>query len=329
MEINKKIIDDILSKIPGHLSLVDFLTDALCISKESVYRRIRGDVAFTLEDIIKLSSRLNISLDDIMYANQNNEIKKQPIIFQSGLDKTFEPQKTFLNFLTAYAQNIDELSKHQDVDIMVATNRLMILTTVSYSHLFKFYYYKWMHQTQNNPLDFSLSDIILSDEIITLQEKLKKHARFGNHTYILDTCFLKNTIREIRYYYKRQLISNDDMILIQNDLYKFLDVMVFILSPKTEKGNYSSCIYLSENQVESSGLYCKYGDEQMISLWISYGISIMSQNPRICGPYYSWLNSLKKYSSLISGCNQVLQMKFINRQRDYIDNIMNKDLFYE
>lgn len=329
MDIKETIINKVLARIPAYLNPVDFLCDVLDISKESVYRRIKGEVSFTLEDMIKISSRLYISLDEIIYANQGGELGEQPIVFQSRSDQLFDPRKTFVEFLTAYIQNMEKISKEENVEIMVAANRLMILTSVSYDYLFKFYYYKWVHQTQLKPLNFSLSDAVLSDDIIALRDKLKEYPSIGTHTYVIDNYFLKNTIREIQYYYNRQLISENEMLLLQKDLYKFVDVMEYILHQKTEKELCAKYIYLSTTQIESSGLYYKYGDKQMINLWISYGINIRSDHPRICNTYYSWFNSLKKFSSLISGCDEFLQTKFISRQRTYIREIMNKDHFYE
>jgi hypothetical protein len=328
-ELRKKIVAKILAKIPSYINPVDFLHDVLDISKESIYRRIKGEISFTLEDLIKISSRLFISLDEIVYTSLDNEPGQQPIIFQSRSNKLFEPQQTFLDFLSAYIYNLDKTSKAKNLEVMVAANRLMILTVISFDHLFKFYYYRWIHQTQQKPLDFSLSDVVLSDDLIALQQKLKTYKRTGNHIYILDNYFLKSTIREIQYYYNRQLISEDEMLLLQDDLYKFIDVMEYIIKQSFEIEGYTNNIYISSTQIDSSGLYCRYDDEEAINLWISYGVSIRSTNAVMCKTYRSWFNSLKKYSNLISGCNEVLQIKFINQQRAYIKDIMNKDYSYE
>lgn len=326
--IKKKIVDTILAKVPIYLNPVDFLHEVLGISKESIYRRIKGEVSFTLEDLVKICSTLSISLDEIIYTNQDKGLSQQPIMFQSRSDKLFDPQRSFLEFLMAYAKNMEMTDKSKNVEIMVAANRLMILTTVSYNHLFKFYYYKWIHQTQQKPLSFCMSDVIISDEIFALQEKLKAFTHSGNHTYILDYFFLENTIREIHYYYKRQLISEEEILFLQKDLYKLIEVIEYRIRQKIEieRAEIEGCasyIYLSTIQIESSGLYCKCEDKESIHLWISYGINIRSDNSRICSTYRSWFNSLKKYSSLISGCNEILQAKFISKQRTCIQNMTN------
>ena len=325
----KRIVDKILDKIPSYLNPVDFLYETLNVSKESVYRRIKGEVAFSLEDMIKISSRLFISLDEIVYVEQENVLGRQPIIFQSDSDKLFDPQKSFLGFLQAYEQSMEMVAKSRDVEIMVAANRLMVLSAVSYDSLFKFYYFRWIHQTQQKPLDFSMSDVILSDEILFLQQKLKNYVRLGSRTHILDQYFLKNTIREIQYYYNRELITETEMLAIQEDLYKFVDTTDSILTYNTNHKSYTDLTYLTSMQINSSGLYCRCDDKEYVSLWISYGLFIRSENARICETYRSWIHSLKKYSSLISGCNEILRTRFINCQRKYVRDLMKKEDIYE
>jgi hypothetical protein len=324
----KRIVNKILAKIPAYLNPVDFLYETLNVSKESVYRRLKGEVAFSLEDMVKMSSRLFISLDEIVYANQENELGRQPIIFRSDSDKLFDPQKSFLNFLQAYDQSMEMVAKSQDVEIIAAANHLMILSAVSYDHLFKFYYFRWMHQTQYKPLDFSMSDVILSDELLFLQQKLKNHVHSGSHTHILDHYFLRNIIREIQYYYNRELITEAEMLIIQEELYEFIDATDSILRNNTGSKSYIDLTYISSMQINSSGLYCRCDDKEYVSLWISFGLFIRSENARICETYRNWLNSLKKYSSLMSGCNEILRTQFINCQRKYIKNLMNKKDLY-
>ncbi|MDH6354877.1 hypothetical protein M2132_001210 [Dysgonomonas sp. PH5-45] len=317
--LKKGIINNILAKIPAHLNPVDFLQDALNLSKESVYRRIKGEVSFSLTDIIKLSSVLSFTLEEIITDNDEAS-DPPPVTFNFRSNEMLEPQKTFSEILLAYVTDKEKLTKAKNVEVTVASNRLMILTSVYFDHLFKFYYYKWTQQTQQVSLNFSLSDIVLPQDIIELREKLKTVSTVGLHTYILDINFLKSTIQAIEYYYKRKLISEDEVVLLQKDLYAFIDIMEYTIKQKTDFGNVTN-IYLSTAQIESSGLYCKCDDEEKISLWISFGVTISSKSPEICKTYKSWLNSLKKYSSLITGCNEALQTEFIDQQRNFIKNI--------
>ena len=51
-------------KMPGGNNLASALTEILCIGKEAVYRRLRGEVAFTFNEAAVISRELGISLDN-------------------------------------------------------------------------------------------------------------------------------------------------------------------------------------------------------------------------------------------------------------------------
>lgn len=325
MDERKKILEAILERIPASMNPVDFLYQTLNISKESVYRRIRGEIDFTLKDMMKIASKLSVSIDELLFSSGLKITVDQPIVFHSRSDNSFDPQQTFLELLSEYGKSIDKIKKARHVEIIIAANRLMTITAVHFDHLFKFYYYKWIHQTQHESLNFCLSDVTLSDDIMNLQTKLKSQPPCGNYTCILDHSLLENTIREIRYYYKRKLISENEIHLLQQDLSEFIDIMDNTVTRKPDIEGYENNIYISATPIESTGLYCKNDDEQIINLWMSYGLNIRSNNPGMCDTYRSWLNTLKKYASLISGCNEALQISYINEQRDHIRNITNKE----
>lgn len=326
MILDKNIIDKILAKIPQHLNPVEFLHDILNISKESVYRRLRGDVAFTFEEVINLSSKLSFSLDEIVFSDEDHDLLQRPVAFQFRSNKMFDPQKTITEILSSFIRNQERVKEAKNAEVLVAANQLMVLTSAYYDYLFKFHYYKWIHQTQQMSLNFSFGDVVFSDEINDLRNKLKMYESRGEHTYILDHHFLKNTLKEVQYYYRRKLISEDDVVLLQKDFHSFIDLMEYKVKFKPKTADHTNYIYLSALKIDSNGLYCQTDGKETLDLWISFGTSIRTENPEICKTYKSWFNSLKKYSSLITGCNEILQSNFFDKQRSYVEAITSKDI---
>ena len=49
--IVNELIAAMKERIPRGINLANYLTDALCMGKEAVYRRLRGEVAFTFDEI--------------------------------------------------------------------------------------------------------------------------------------------------------------------------------------------------------------------------------------------------------------------------------------
>lgn len=66
---NTNLIEAMKEKLPAKGKLADMLMDTLYIGKEAVYRRLRGEVPFTLQEAALVSRKLGISLDK-NYRNQ-------------------------------------------------------------------------------------------------------------------------------------------------------------------------------------------------------------------------------------------------------------------
>lgn len=60
------LLNAVREKIPQRTVLVNTLVDLLCIEKEAVYRRLRGEVAFTFAEIVTIANEFGISLDNLI-----------------------------------------------------------------------------------------------------------------------------------------------------------------------------------------------------------------------------------------------------------------------
>ncbi|MDH6358135.1 hypothetical protein [Parabacteroides sp. PF5-9] len=325
----KAIADKIVSQIPVHLNPIDFLADVLDLSKESVYRRVKGKVPFTVNDFVKLSSTLSVSMDEVLFSNRADYLNSKSTVFAFHGNRAFDTEETFYDLLLTCANGVKKMNEVQHTELIATFDRVMISTAASYDYLFKYHYYKWMCQMRQMPLDFRLSDVELPERIIALQKKVSDYKAVGKQTYILHPYFIKNSLMEVHYYYKRKLISEEEIVLIQNDFFSLIDSLENKLKQPDASANNETHIYLSTFSIESTGLSMQY-DHKVNALFSVYpGAYIVSRDPEICKAYTYWLHSLKKYASLISGCNEALQTKFIDTQREFVVNLVNKTYTYD
>ena len=61
--IVNELITAMKERIPKGQNLANSLADILYMGKEAVYRRLRGEVAFTIDEVALLSKKLGISID--------------------------------------------------------------------------------------------------------------------------------------------------------------------------------------------------------------------------------------------------------------------------
>src|SRR5580765_2756633 len=73
------LFEHIKSALPSHLSLADEVAEALDVSIDSAYRRIRGEKQLSFEEIQKLSDRFRVSVDSLL------NLKNDTILFTGDL----------------------------------------------------------------------------------------------------------------------------------------------------------------------------------------------------------------------------------------------------
>jgi len=315
--LRSTVATKILANIPPRVKPIDYLMETLNISRESVYRRIRGDISFTLEEISKLSIDLGFSIDDLIM-----EDMPARVFFDLHIDAAQNPSDIFLTIMQQHFKGIYDQSYVKDVDSTVILNHLMPGFVIPFNHLFKFAYYRWMHQHQESSLNYYYSDVSLPEKLIGLQQKAIESLRKLQHSsFIFDADIFINLFREIRYYYKRRLLSENEFTLLKNDLLGYVNMVENI----AQTGHYGSGtkfqLYLSMLNIESTSRYIKYDGRSKSQFFVNSIEPVTISNPNICAIHKKWLDSMRKYATLITQSNEILQVRYFNKQRAQIEEM--------
>lgn len=311
------IIDNILKKIPNNIKPVPYLMDLLDLSRKSIYRRLQGEIPFTMDEIALLSSNLGFSIDEIV-----DQIDKNRISFTLNTKELSDSNKSFLYSLNQYYEYLRKALDAENSEIIITANCLRVFCTTELDNLFRFFYYRWNHQTGVVPLNYYFSDAHLPDEINSLRNKINDIiTHIDNTTVILDNNVFLNVIKQIQYYYKRGLISDAELILLKNDLFIFLNS----ISSQMKNGmNENGCVnhfYLSLFDIECNMRYIKADNHTFANFSVYYTNEIIIKASKMSIVHKQWLESLKKYAIRISGSNEMELARFYNQQRYYIENM--------
>ena len=65
-ELNTGLIEALKEKLPPKTNLANLLMDTLCIGREAIYRRLRGEVPFTLEEAALISRKLGVYFSPLL-----------------------------------------------------------------------------------------------------------------------------------------------------------------------------------------------------------------------------------------------------------------------
>jgi len=317
--MNKLIINKLTEKIPSNVKLVDYLMEKLGLSRESIYRRIRGELPFTFDQIMKLSSELKFSLDSI-----GNQESSDSSVFRFRSPGKTSPEEKFRIMLKNCDELLERQLKAENMGAIVTMNRIFDLFSVAFDKLFLFQYYRWLHQAKDLPFNYNLSNLVLPNEIRTLQKKIAtNHNKVNNTTFFVDSYTFRNTLLEIRYYYDRGHISDEDLSLLKAEMSKMLDLSEIT----ARRGNYDSDhnfgYYISEIPISANSILIWYDDITELFIW-PYTINPLynKNDDEVKIVHLEWIASLKKHSVSISQSNETLQKKHYRQEREYLDSIL-------
>jgi hypothetical protein len=327
--MNKKLNDLLIAKvsesIPKNIKIVEYLVRKLNVSKESAYRRMRGDIPFAFDEIALLALDLDFSADEVIGNNRGDRI-----FFDLQGDNLFNPEENFLAVFREYYKFTEKIIKSNEKEMILATNRLNLCFLIRHEMLFKLFYYKWIHQSNNVSVNFPFSKVEVPAEILALKENYRQMAqKMNNVTFIIDRNIFLSFVREIQYYYSRKLISDQDLVLIKSELITLINQMDRLMQNGCDEFGASYNFYLSLLDIEANTSWASYDNRSGSFFWIYSVNPAVICNEKINTMHKKWLETLKKYSALITQSNEILQVNFIDKQREDVESITRDLSFYE
>lgn len=315
--LNNGLIRAMREHLPEDVNLANYIMDVISIGKEAVYRRLRGEVPFTFYEVSLLSQSLGISLDQIVGTNRS-----EGAVFNLNVSNGMSQIDNYHDILKRYQKLFAFIKDDPDAALSSACNIVPFTFYSPFERLTKFRLCRWMHQNNGMKMTVSMSDIIIPEKVLESQRKLMQEVRQVPVSYtILDSNIFQSMVKEIKYFSGLNLLNNEDIEVMKQELHRLLDEMEQIAA----KGEYSNgnkaYLYLSNINFEATYSFIEKGSFQLCMFRL-YAINYMdSQHPEVCRAQKEWIQSLKRYSTLISQSGEIQRMIFFTKQREIIDTL--------
>lgn len=317
-KLSVKIAEIITHNISKDVKPVNYLMKLLNVGLDSAYRRLKGEIPYTFEEMAKLSIDLGFSIDKIIGE------EKEDNLFLELLGKSFDtPEESLYKTLSSIYSFSKKHHNAKESTVTITMNRLQLTHTIAHEHLFKFFYYKWMHQVSRTPLKFPFSGLNISPQITVLRKKIiEEFLYINNQAYIIDPQMMLNTVKGIQYYYKRHLVSQEEVSLIKQDLFNYLDYAEKVAQEGFNSVGSKVDVYISTLNIETNSNYSNCDDNIESHFWCYSIIPIMSNSLSINIAHKRWLESIKKYAVLITGSNEMLQSEVFRKAKEQVEEYL-------
>jgi transcriptional regulator with XRE-family HTH domain len=216
-ELQHQLFNEIKSKIPPHVSATEEIAKVLDVSVDSTYRRMRGEKTISLEELHKLSTYYNISLDGIM------NIQSGAFLFQGRLvdSNTFRFDQYWVNIL----QQVTYYNSFNQKELYSMNKDIPIFYHFLFRELAAFKYYFWMRTIFHFP-DFKTKKFSFNYFPDDLFELGKKCLEMYNRLTVVEFWNIENinsTVRQIEFYRDGQIFESDEDVL---KIYIVLEKMI-------------------------------------------------------------------------------------------------------
>lgn len=321
--LNEKLITAIKSSLPEGENMAQVLMDILLIGRESVYRRLRGEVYFTFEEISKISKELEFSIDSVVGINNSERA-----IFDFNLLNPQSKMEDYSAKLESYIRLYRQMKKHENSRARYALNNLPYTFYLSYFNIARFKYYKWLYQANTAMPHLSFSELQIPSNIMDLQKSFVAETRYIKRTLvILDRNVFSSMVYDIEYFYKLNIITMSDVEMLKEELLEMLDDLEGQAISGLYKTGTEVQMYLSNVDIEATYCHYEYGDHQYSHLRLYSINGIDSQVPKVCTRQKEWIDSLKRYSTLITQSGEMQRVNYFNRQRDLIKGVCSNSSY--
>lgn len=312
--LNEEIVATIRNSLPANETIVSFLSDLFFWNKEAIYRRLRCEIAFSYEDLVLIAEKLNFSIDNIIRLNRSEQV-----LYDLSLQKATTPldlyceKREHLNLLS------EKVCEFEGSNSLLAVNYIPFSFLIHYPMLTKFDYYKWMHQTYKITPDVSLSQIELPQQIIDIRKRWMEQDRSKSAiTYIMDRNMFSSFIRDVEYFYQRNLISTQELEEFRADLISMVDNLLLYCNEGVSDTSAKMKVYISPIDITTNHTYLEYADTRCCYI-MTYGIDILlSYYPEACETHKSWIERHRRHSTLITQCNEMERFEYFKTQRKLI-----------
>jgi hypothetical protein len=321
LELQTQIFQHIKNKLPSNLSMVDEVAAVLGVSTDSAYRRIRGDKTLTLEELYKLCTRFQLSLDQLL------NLKSESLVFSGSFIHPGSFQ--FDQYLKSAIGHVKYMASFKEKKMYYLCKDIPLFHHFHFKEVAAFKHYVWMKGIFNSPelahKKFSLKDY--PDELFELGKQALNVYNGIDSVEIWNLESINSSLRQIDYYLESGLFADEREALLMYEAYEKLIGHLDTMATAGYKFN------VGETQCQSSGSYQMYLNEMVIGdnsilvvldntklgFIIHSVINIMTtRDVRFCDNLYECMENLMKKSTMISSVSERERSRFFKYLRNRI-----------
>lgn len=311
------------NSVPAHLNLAEELSSRMSMSLDSIYRRLRCETDFSLEETLKIAEQFSISITNLI-ANQTNMVTFRA----NNLNKESDSFQNYLNVLHA---DLDWIRTSPNAKVTYAAEDLPVFYNFFFPELARFKMCYWNKSTLNSPAfqGLCVEDVVVPSNWGGEAAKVRETFMKIPSTEIWHEDTMKSTIKQIQFYWAAGFFKNQETYLkVLTELESLID-MVKKQAEVGKKYNpltkeYSTMdytLYACDLMIGNNCVFLESDNKSASYLGYNTFNFIQTKNDYFNRQTQEWLDNLISKSDKVSQISEKTRNQFFNSLLSQITRI--------
>jgi transcriptional regulator with XRE-family HTH domain len=316
--IQTAFLSQIRNKLSDNISLADELAELLNISRDSAYRRIRGETVLSLDDVKKLYDKYRISIDAIVSPQSNMVlINHHPVDFEYSLR----------DWIKSLIRSLELAKASADLKLIFSAKDIPVFHYFRIPELAAFKLFVW---SKSIIKDTSHEHSLYTNDVLPKEIISDAHRAWGLHSSIATTEIwsdeaINGTLKQIEFFHECGYFHQPGTAIeLCDHLLTFINLIreEAAEGEKTEGGQFT--LYHNEILIPDNTIFASMNNQQMVYLNYNTMDLLTTHQTSFCEKTEMYMNNLIKNSALISATAEKERNRFFNKIEEKINTAKNR-----
>lgn len=317
--IQSTLLEQVKKRLPANLSFADELGEILHISRDSAYRRIRGETILSLEEVKVLYDHFGISVDELLDTGSEMVTFHRRVVDEKGYNLE--------KWLNSIGKNLDFLTSFKEHEMIFSAKDVPVFHYFRNPELASFKLFFWMKTLIGYPPleSENYHQDKVPRELMALATKVwTKYAALPS-VEIWNEEALYDTLRQIEFYHACGFFDEQGKaIFLCDQLTALIDDVrnEAAVGLKSEGGKFD--LYNNEILIADNTVFARMGDKRCVYVnQNALNLLLTFQEP-FCQQTETYLRNLIKKSTLISTTAERERNRFFNNMKKRIQELKDR-----
>jgi hypothetical protein len=310
------LLEQVRKFLPSNISLADELADLLNISRDSAYRRIRGETVLSLDEAKKLYDRYGVSIDALFSHDSN-----MALFFHRALSLEY-PLEQWLKSVSKNLETMEHFNQ-QEKQMIFAAKDIPVFHYFRLPEMSAFKMFFWLKSIIKDPKYSQklFDDNAISSELLATSKSVWKSYSHIPGIEIWTDEAVNDTLKQIGYFYEcGYFAAKSQATLLCDQLLQIINMIREEAAEGKKSTGVDFQLYENEILIMDNTVLAKMGEKH--SVYINYNsLNLLTTlQESFCARTEAYLDNLIKNSILISATAARERNKFFNKMSDRVES---------